>query len=434
MSLLMKALEKAAKDRGDGNAEAPPPAAAAPASVAGKAAPELTLEPVSERAPEPTPPPRTPAGATRDKAAAAASARDPAQAAAIIRAASAGDTHRSGPLAYLRDRPLVTFGALAVVFLLGFGGYVYVEIMNPGLLAAKPRPAPAAPIAKAPAPVPGAANANPVAPSTAAAPENATPVALTSLTPPSEQPAIKDKAAAPSATIIAATPVAATPPAAAPVPVAPAPVAAPTPRETIKVTPATPVPSVSPVLTDAYDALSAGKLEAAQRLYEQLLKSDPRSIDALLGLAAIATQQGDRESSSKHYIKVIELDPRNSLAQAGLLSVLGSADPQAAETRVKQLIGRDPNSAFLYFTLGNTYIDQARWPDAQQAFFQAHHLQPDNPDYAYNLAVALEHIGQSKAALEYYRRAVLLAAAKGRSNFSPAAAQARVSKLEKVVQ
>jgi tetratricopeptide (TPR) repeat protein len=98
------------------------------------------------------------------------------------------------------------------------------------------------------------------------------------------------------------------------------------------------------------------------------------------------------------------------------------------------LIGRDPSSAFLYFTLGNTYIDQARWPDAQQAFFQAHHLQPDNPDYAYNLAVALEHIGQSKAALEYYRRAVLLAAAKGRSNFSPAAAQARVSKLEKVVQ
>ena len=47
-----------------------------------------------------------------------------------------------------------------------------------------------------------------------------------------------------------------------------------------------------------------------------------------------------------------------------------------------------------------------RWPDAQQAYFQAHQLQPDNPDYAFNLAVALEHIGQPKAALDFYRRAV----------------------------
>ena len=53
---------------------------------------------------------------------------------------------------------------------------------------------------------------------------------------------------------------------------------------------------------------------------------------------------------------------------------------------LKQLIAREP-SAYLYFTLGNIYADQNRWPDAQQAYFQAHHLQPDNPDYAYNLAV-----------------------------------------------
>jgi tetratricopeptide (TPR) repeat protein len=187
-------------------------------------------------------------------------------------------------------------------------------------------------------------------------------------------------------------------------------------------------------LSEAYNALAAGNLEASQKLYGQLLKSDARNVEALLGLAAIATQQGDRDTSARNYIKVIELDPRNSLAQAGLIGMVGSADPQSAETRVKQLIARDPSSGFLYFTLGNTYIDQQRWPDAQQAFFQAHHLQPDNPDYAYNLAIALEHIGQPKSALDFYRRAVLLAAAKGHANFNSAAAQERVNKLEKVVQ
>ena len=40
---------------------------------------------------------------------------------------------------------------------------------------------------------------------------------------------------------------------------------------------------------DAYAALSAGKLESSQQLYNQLLKSDPRSIDAHLGLADIAS-------------------------------------------------------------------------------------------------------------------------------------------------
>jgi cytochrome c-type biogenesis protein CcmH/NrfG len=309
--------------------------------------------------------------------------------------------------------------------MVGFGGYVYVQ-MNPGMFASQPpRPAPIAQ-AQAPAPAPTAPAGS--APSTSNATAPATPVPLTSLLPPTEPIANREKPAATSSVVAAA---AVTPA----VPAAPPAVAAPsTPRDTIKITTGTTAPTVNPVLSEAYNALAAGNLEASQKLYSQLLKSDARNVEALLGLAAIATQQGDRDTSTRNYIRVIELDPRNSLAQAGLIGMVGSADPQSAETRVKQLIARDPSSGFLYFTLGNTYVDQQRWPDAQQAFFQAHHLQPDNPDYAYNLAIALEHIGQPKSALDFYRRAVLLAAAKGHANFNSAAAQERVNKLEKVVQ
>jgi tetratricopeptide (TPR) repeat protein len=255
-------------------------------------------------------------------------------------------------------------------------------------------------------------------------------VPLTSLLPPAEPALIREKLAATTSAVAATAPAPAVPaPRATPAVAAPA-----APRETIKITTGTTTPAINPVLSEAYSALSAGNLDTSQKLYSQLLKSDARNVDALLGLAAIASQQGDRDTSTRHYIKVIELDPRNSLAQAGLIGIVGSADPQSAETRVKQLIARDPSSAFLFFTLGNTYVDQQRWPDAQQAFFQAHHLQPDNPDYAYNLAVALEHIGQTKSALDFYRRAVLLAAAKGHANFNAAAAQDRVNKLDKVVQ
>ncbi len=351
----------------------------------------------------------------------------------MIRAA--GQSESDGNVfSYLRDRPLIALGAVATIFLLAFGAYVYIQ-MNPAMFITQaPRPAATVPIAPAvvAATQSGATTTVPVVPQ---------PVALTSLLPPTDQSAGKDKVAplSPQLAGSSASAAAATPATAA---VTPAVVSAATPalsvpqtpRDTIKVTTGNTAPAINPVLSEAYAALTAGNVEASQRLYNQLLKSDPRNVESLLGLAAIATQQGDRDTATKHYVKILELDPRNAVAQAGLIGMVGRADPQSAETRVKQLIAREPSAAFLYFTLGNTYIDQSRWPDAQQAFFQAHHLQPENPDYAYNLAVALEHMGQPKSALDFYRRAVQLAAARGRANFDVAAAQQRVGKLENAVQ
>jgi tetratricopeptide (TPR) repeat protein len=97
------------------------------------------------------------------------------------------------------------------------------------------------------------------------------------------------------------------------------------------------------------------------------------------------------------------------------------------------LIAREP-SAFLFFTLGNLYADQSLWAAAQQAYFQAHHLEPENPDYAYNLAVGLEHISQPRLALGFYRRAVELAAARAHINFDPVRARERIAVLASRVE
>jgi hypothetical protein len=45
---------------------------------------------------------------------------------------------------------------------------------------------------------------------------------------------------------------------------------------------------------------------------------------------------------------------------------------------------------------------------AQGAFFDAFRLDSGNADYAYNLAVSLEHISKPGPALDYYRRALAL--------------------------
>lgn len=187
------------------------------------------------------------------------------------------------------------------------------------------------------------------------------------------------------------------------------------------------------MLTEAYAALQANSLDQAQHLYGQLLRAEPRNIDALLGLAAIATQEGKSDEATRHYLRILELDPRHALAQSGLIAILGRADPLAAETRLKQLIAREP-APFLYFTLGNLYADQSLWAPAQQAYFQAYHLDPANPDYAYNLAVGLEHLSQHKLALGLYRRALQLASARGHANFSLPQAQERITRLASRVE
>ena len=182
-------------------------------------------------------------------------------------------------------------------------------------------------------------------------------------------------------------------------------------------------------LMSAHQALEKGQLADAERMYRQALASDPRSIDAMLGLASTLTQQNNANAATQLYMRVLEQDPRNAFAQAGLLNIGGRADPAAAEARLKQLIAREP-SAFLYFSLGNLYSEQRQWAAAQGAYFQAFNLAPDNPDYAFNLAVGLEHLSQPKLALDYYRRAVALAQTRGHAQFALAQAQARIQNLE----
>jgi tetratricopeptide (TPR) repeat protein len=398
MSLLMKALEKAARDRGETQAEAAAPGVKTP----------LSLEPLNTQKPAPQAD-SEPQAAASSAANRIGSEREQARAAAVMQAGR----RSGGAAAYVRNHPVVVFGVIAALFLLGFGIYVYLQIAHPGFFIRQAPPQPAAPLVQAPAP--------PAAPAVQA------PIPTSAIV------SSAADAATPAPAPVAAAPAVARQPPKPPVAAASAPAPAAAPRNTIVVSRGGAEPVLPPMLTEAYAALQDNRLDVAQRLYSQLLRSEPRNIDALLGLAAIAMQEGKSEDASRHYLRILELEPRHALAQSGLIALLGRADPLAAETRLKQLISREP-SPFLYFTLGNVYADQSLWAQAQQAYFQAHHLEPSNPDYAYNLAVGLEHLGQSRPALAFYRRALQLAAARGRANFSLPQAEERIGSLASQVE
>ncbi|HEX5363518.1 MAG TPA: tetratricopeptide repeat protein [Gallionella sp.] len=184
--------------------------------------------------------------------------------------------------------------------------------------------------------------------------------------------------------------------------------------------------TIDPLLERAYLTYRVGNLEEAQQLYQTMLAKDTRNADAQLGLAAIAQQRGENMLAAHYYASVLTLDPRNAVANAGM-SALG-ADNEGDENRLRALLREQNNSAALHFALGNLLIAQSRWGEAQQAYFNAYTLEPDNAEIAYNLAVSLDHLGQSKLAAQYYQRALQLDTADN-SSFDHALVARRIERL-----
>ena len=337
----------------------------------------------------------------------------------------------------------ITLGALGV-FAAGYGGYVWWQLQprslyNAAAVAKKGgeapppnAPPPPAPVAAAPADA-----APPVASTTTASP--ASPAA--SAPAPVQAPPGGAAKAATSPTVASTTPaaatsrtpdVAATPPASRPAAMRSSPVPRPSePRNAtgpIAVTPSTSV--VNPQIERGYDAFQQGDLAGARNQYQLALQRDATNRDALLGLAAIDIRTRNYELAESRYLRLLETDPRDAYAMAGLIALRGQTDPLQTESRLKSLIAGQPDVAHLHFALGNQYAAQSRWTEAQTSFFKAFSLDPENPDFAFNLVVSLDQLRQAKLALDYYRRALALAGARPTS-FEKNQVTARITELSR---
>ncbi len=199
------------------------------------------------------------------------------------------------------------------------------------------------------------------------------------------------------------------------------------PSASIEVTKSKPAAGINPTLMSAYDAYNVGDDAKAQKLYKQVLQQDVRNVDALLGLGAIASRQGRVADANGWFGKVLEIEPRNNMAQAALIDSQSQGNETNSESRIKNMLAKNPNDANLHVALGNLYAEQNQWPAAQQAYFDAYSLN-GNADNAFNLAVSLDQMGKPKLALPYYQRA--LAQASDKSSIDKTALEARIAAIQ----
>ena len=438
MSLLLEALKKAEKAKEEAQrkarADAPALPAAAPAPpptelrIEGDPAPAspepvLTrdqlpdirqpLEIAQDPAPAPDPEPRVQQASTEPQAAQRAAARK-------VFEAKFKEPNPRLPF-------FLTMGALGA-FALGTVIYFWVQLRPPPALVNTNPPRPAAEVQVA------AADIRPTTPAPGSGAAQASPSAIPGLPTSTPAPAAKPapapaaKPAAPQAA--APQPAAAQPQPAQPIARAPErPVLKPVPKQQPEVTTVRGGSQVHPKVNSAYAAYTAGDLATARTEYELALRDEPANRDALLGLAAVDVRAGRYESAEAAYLRLLQADPRDAHAQAALITLRGGrGDAVAAESRVKSMLAENPGAHVLNFALGNQLAQQGRWAEAQAEYFKAFSAEPDNADFAFNLAVALDHLRQPKLALEYYRRALSLAKARG-AGFNIAAAEARAAQL-----
>lgn len=130
---------------------------------------------------------------------------------------------------------------------------------------------------------------------------------------------------------------------------------------------------------------------------------------------------------------MLNLDPENPVALAGLSNANPATVGAGEESRLRNLIAAQPKAAALHFALGNLFAAERRWNEAQQEYFEAYSLQPENPDYRFNLAISLDRLGQYALARRFYLEASDISRGSPAA-FDPAAAQARAEALAAELQ
>jgi len=133
----------------------------------------------------------------------------------------------------------------------------------------------------------------------------------------------------------------------------------------------TPPPKLA--LSYAQYAADSGNFDKARQSYEMVLKDDPRSVDAIIGLARLDQLGGRTEHAEKGFQKALKLRP---------------GDPAALDA------------------LGQFYAAQKRWPDAIQHLNAAVLGEPNEKTYRYHFAVALASAGDAPRALQQFAMTV----------------------------
>jgi tetratricopeptide (TPR) repeat protein len=163
-------------------------------------------------------------------------------------------------------------------------------------------------------------------------------------------------------------------------------------------------------LASALQLHQAGRLEEAARLYEQILKQRPLTIDALHLFGVLCHQRGEHARAVQLISRAIAMRPNVAEFHANLAEAyraLGQLQRAAESCRVALRLS--PNFPEALCNLGLALQGLGKHAEAVEEFRRALTIEPNLAPAHSNLATALRELGQHDEAIEHYRQAIAIA-------------------------
>ncbi|MBF2067058.1 MAG: tetratricopeptide repeat protein [Calothrix sp. C42_A2020_038] len=154
-----------------------------------------------------------------------------------------------------------------------------------------------------------------------------------------------------------------------------------------------------------FNLLKKGWVNDAIKAFQQALKSNPRSLQAKLGLAFSYNKAGRIDDAWNAYQQVLAQDPSNEVAlkAVGLLGTYKPQWQQAGIRALSSLLQQNPNDLEARKWRATLYFYQGRQPEAV-ADFQIVLANNPTPDTILNAAQAYTYNGDANKAVELFNR------------------------------
>jgi len=162
--------------------------------------------------------------------------------------------------------------------------------------------------------------------------------------------------------------------------------------------------------TKGYRALRKGDYIQAERIFRDLLDKDGHDTEARLGLSAVLLKQRNLQGAYDNAARVIMLNPLSARAHALLGSaILGAGEFRLSVEEFRTALALDENEALAVAGLAMVDFYENRLPLALPQLRKAVNMDPDEPDYVFNLGQAAARSEKYKEAADSYERFLMIA-------------------------
>ena len=153
----------------------------------------------------------------------------------------------------------------------------------------------------------------------------------------------------------------------------------------------------------------AGRAKETAAVLSKVLRVDPNNVEALTGMAEIASISDQPTASLPFYAKILHFEPDNkdALNNRGVI-LMNIGDAEASEFSFRKLLKFYPEDIDGLNNLGTNLIAQRRYDEAKIELERAVRIDPQQPKAFYNLGVLKmqSEPGNKKQQMEYFLKAI----------------------------